>query len=129
MGFEKNTSEVVIGVIDDDITSLDLVTFLIEKKGFSVKRFADGGAALIETLQGNLPDLFLVDLMMPGINGIETVKRMRKMGFDKIPIIAFTALEDPEVHQDALDAGCNLVLTKPCPAERLLRHINNFLAK
>ena len=126
---EKALGDIVIGVIDDDITSLDLVSFLIEKKGFAVRRFADGGAALLESLQGKLPNLFLVDLMMPGINGIETVRRMRKMGIDKVPIIAFTALDDAEIHQDAIDAGCNLVLTKPCPPDRLLRHINNFLNK
>ena len=113
-------------VIDDDVTSLDIVSFFFEERGYRVDRCADGKAA-IEYVRRVSPDLLIVDLMMPEINGVETVREIRKLGLQKTPIIAFTAVDDPDLHQQAVDAGCNEVLTKPCPTEKLLRHIKQYL--
>ena len=113
-------------VIDDDVTSLDIVSFLFEERGYDVERCSDGFAA-IEYVKRVKPDLLLVDLMMPGINGAETVRQIRELGLSAVPIIAFTAIDDPELHRGALDAGCNEVLTKPCPAEKLIRNIKKYL--
>lgn len=113
-------------VVDDDITSLDIVSFLFEKRGYTVNRAADGYAAL-DFLKTNDIDLAIVDLMMPGMNGVETVEQMRTQGLTTAPIIAFTAIDDPQLHDDALQAGCNSVLTKPCPTERLVREIRKYL--
>lgn len=113
-------------VIDDDVTSLDIVSFLFEERGYSVERCSDGNSAL-EYVKTITPDLMLVDLMMPGINGADTVKQMRGMGLKDTPIIAFTAVDEPELHREAMDAGCDEVLTKPCPAEKLVKKIKEFL--
>lgn len=114
-------------IIDDDMTALDIVDFLFEDKGFSVVRGSDGLNALDIAAQEN-PNVILVDLMMPRMNGQDCVRELRKRGV-KVPIIAFTALDDPEVHQEALDAGCNLVLTKPCKPAVLVKHVEELLAK
>lgn len=114
-------------IIDDDMTALDIVDFLFEDKGFTVVRGSDGLNALEIASQEN-PHVILVDLMMPRMNGQDCVRELRKRGL-KIPIIAFTALDDPEVHQEALDAGCNLVLTKPCKPAVLVKHVEELLAK
>ena len=113
-------------VVDDDITSLDIVSYLFEERGYIVDRCADGVSA-IEYVKTKSPDLFIVDLMMPKINGVDTVKRIRALGLVNIPIVAFTAVDDPVVHKEALDAGCNEVLTKPCPSEKLVRVITRYL--
>ena len=113
-------------VIDDDVTALDIVDFLFEDKGFEVIRRADGQSA-IDCVEDVNPDVILVDLMMPKMNGQETVRQIRKLGLS-IPIVAFTALDDPEVHQEAVEAGCNLVLTKPCKPNLLVKHIDELLA-
>lgn len=113
-------------VIDDDITSLDLVSFLFEERGYNVERCADGNSA-IDYCKTIRPDLLIVDLMMPQINGVETVRQLRELGLTGVPIIAFTAVDDPQLHKDAFDAGCNEVLTKPCPSEKLVRHIKKHL--
>lgn len=117
-----------IVVIDDDITSLDIVSYLFEERGYNVERFADGLSA-IESLKKAEPDLLIVDLMMPHINGVQTVKQVRELGLAALPILAFTAVDEPELHQEALDAGCNEVLTKPCAAGKLVRHIEQLLPK
>ena len=112
-------------IIDDDVTALDIVDFLFEEKGFEVVRRADGISAL-SCVEEVSPDIILVDLMMPKMNGQETVRQIRKKGI-AVPIVAFTALDDPDIHQEAVDAGCNLVLTKPCKPSILVQHIQNLL--
>lgn len=112
-------------VIDDDMTALDIVDFLFEDKGFDVIRRADGIAAL-ECIEEASPDIILIDLMMPKMSGQECVRQLRQRGIN-IPIVAFTAVDDPEVHQEAQDAGCNLVLTKPCKPATLVQHITDLL--
>lgn len=113
-------------IIDDDITSLDLITYFFEQNDYEAVRCADGHVA-IEFVKKNIPDLILVDLMMPGIDGIQTVTEIRKIRSEPIPIIAFTAVDDPDVHQKAYNAGCDELLTKPCPTERLMRTIKKHL--
>ena len=127
MDGEKNKLTRVL-VIDDDITALDIVSFLLEEKGFFVERCVDGYSA-IESVHKVSPNLIVVDLMMPGINGIQTVQEIRARGYSAVPIIAFTAVDDPRVHDEARGAGCDLVLTKPCRPERLLQHIEKLLAR
>lgn len=112
-------------LIDDDITSLDIVSFLFEQKGYNVQRCADGFMAL-KYLEKDDCDCMVVDLMMPGINGVETVRRVRGTGLT-VPIIAFTAVDDPVLHDQAINAGCNKVLTKPCRPEKLVEEIGKFL--
>lgn len=112
-------------IIDDDVTALDIVDYLFEDKGFDVIRRADGVAAL-ECVEETEPDIILIDLMMPKMNGQECVRLLRGKGLT-LPIVAFTALDDPEVHQEAMDAGCNLVLTKPCKPATLVKHVESLL--
>lgn len=113
-------------IIDDDVTALDIVDFLFEDKGFDVVRRADGLSAL-DCIEEVSPNIILIDLMMPKMNGQECVREIRKKGI-KQPIVAFTAVDDPEVHQEAMDAGCNLVLTKPCKPNVLVKRIEELLS-
>lgn len=112
-------------IIDDDVTALDIVDFLFEDKGFDVVRRTDGISAL-DCLEQVAPDVILIDLMMPQMNGQECIRHIRSRGV-KIPIVAFTALDDPEIHKEASDAGANLVLTKPCKPSILVQHIEGLL--
>ena len=107
------------------MTALDIVDFLFEDRGYEVVRSADGTSAVDSVLKIT-PDVILVDLMMPKLSGQETVRQIREKGLT-IPIVAFTAIDDPEVHQEALDAGCDLVLTKPCKPQALVQHIEGLL--
>lgn len=113
-------------IIDDDMTALDIVDFLFEERGFDVVRRADGISAL-DCVEDEGPQVILIDLMMPKMNGQECVRHLRDRGIS-IPIVAFTAVDDPEIHQEALDAGCNRVLTKPCKPTALLSEIERLLA-
>ncbi len=114
-------------IIDDDMTALDIVDFLFEDKGFDVVRRADGLSAL-QCVAEESPNIILIDLMMPKMNGQECIRQIRARGIT-VPIVAFTAVDDPEVHQEAIDAGGNLVLTKPCKPNKLIKHIEDLLAE
>lgn len=113
-------------IIDDDITSLDIIAYLFEERGFEVKRCSDGHAA-IDYVKDTLPDLILVDLMMPKINGVDTVKEIREIIGTEVPILAFTAVDEPTLHEEARSAGCHEVITKPCPSGKLVKYIKKYL--
>lgn len=128
-----------IHLVDDDITSLDIVAMLFERKGFEVSRSTSGAQTLefinqlglvSEDTESKLksPDILVVDIMMPGIDGIETVKMLRDMGHT-MPVIAFTASDDPALHERAKNAGCERVLTKPCKSTMLIEAIECEIAK
>ncbi|MEY4669395.1 MAG: hypothetical protein RL518_2094 [Pseudomonadota bacterium] len=112
-------------VVDDDVTSLDIVDLILEGAGYNVVRATNGKSALAGVQEAN-PDLILIDLMMPHMSGQEAVRQIRSKGI-QVPIVAFTAVDDPTLHQDARDAGCDLVVTKPCKTKDLVRGIQNLL--
>ena len=122
---EEQVSKTVL-VIDDDITSLDIISLLFEDRGFVVERCAGGkeALALLETVAVKV---VLIDIMMPEMDGIETVEKIRQRGLKDLPIIAFSANDNPEILEKARVAGCNKVLTKPLRAEKLLQEIEAFL--
>ena len=113
-------------MIDDDITSLDIVALLFEDRGYTVQRCSSGAEAL-QLLDSQQFELVLIDMMMPGLNGVDTVSEMRSRKLTTSPIIGFTATDDPELHRQACDAGCNKVLLKPIRSEKLIAEIEEFL--
>lgn len=119
-----NKSAKKILIVDDDLTALDIVDLLFEDAGFEVEGCTDGAAALAR-LESFAPAIILVDLMMPGMSGQNLVRIIRERQWQG-PIIAFTAMDDPLVHRDALDAGCSLVLTKPCRPTDLVEHVKRL---
>ncbi len=112
-------------IIDDDVTALDIIDLLFEDKGYTVIRRTDGFSALA-SVEEESPELVIVDLMMPNMNGQEVIQELRKRGH-KVPIVAFTALDDPEVHEAVIADGCNIVLTKPCKSNELIAHIEKLI--
>lgn len=114
-----------IMLVDDDITSLDIIAMLFERKGFEVERSASG-FQILEQVANSGADIAIVDLMMPEMDGVETVSRLREKGFTK-PVIAFTASNDPTLHAAAINAGCASVVTKPCKPSKLIDLISGHI--
>ena len=99
--------------IDDDQDILNLLERLLAEKGFTVITAADGEQGLVEV--GNKrPDLILLDIMMPGTNGLEILRRVRAVETDRPPyIIILTSMADKKDIVTGLDAGANDYLIKP----------------
>jgi len=109
--------------IDDDLALVELLNLLLVAQGFAVKTAITGeeGVKLTREFQ---PDLILLDLMMPGMNGWEVCKTVRE--FSDVPILILSALDNPGNVASALDAGADDYLVKPVPSGVLVSHINNL---
>jgi CheY-like chemotaxis protein len=98
-----------------------------ELKGYRVFEAADGQEAL-EIAQRYQPSLIVIDLNMPVLDGLETVKSFRELeGPDRqIPIVAITAYDVPGMEQAALETGCNKYLSKPLDLSELDRTLKSL---
>ena len=111
-------------VIDDDAAVTDLLSLLLKSQGFEVNATnnSSDGLTMIREKQ---PDLVVLDLMMPEIDGWEVCRSVRE--FSQIPIIILSALNDPSMIASVLDAGADDYLTKPTPSRVLVAHINRLI--
>jgi CheY-like chemotaxis protein len=100
-------------LVDDDARLVHIVGLYLQVQHFDVVT-ASSGEEAIGLLDLDLPDLAILDVMMPGIDGIALCRRIRAMpGADHLPIIVFTALSDTADLAAARDAGADQVITKP----------------
>ncbi|MCP4140407.1 MAG: response regulator [Chloroflexi bacterium] len=109
--------------IDDDSAMTELLTLLLKSHGFEVTT-TNSGEKGFELIQQIKPDVILLDLMMPKMDGWETCKKIRK--FCKTPIVVLSALNNPGMVASALDAGADDYLIKPVPSSILVAHIKNL---
>ncbi len=113
-------------VIDDDVAVTDLLTLLLKSQGFEVAATNNSGAGL-NMIRENPPDLVVLDLMMPDVDGWEVCREVRT--FSQVPIIILSALNDPSMIASVLDAGADDYLTKPTPSRVLVAHINRLVKR
>jgi CheY-like chemotaxis protein len=113
-------------VVDDLIDNLFLLQAILEAEGYVVDT-ADNGKLALNKVETSPPDLILMDVMMPGMNGYEVTQYIRqnqKLPF--IPILLVTAYEDVDAIQ-GLALGANDFIRKPIEFDRLLARIEAFL--
>lgn len=113
-------------VADDDPQLRKLVQRNLELAGYKVVVAADGEAAL-NLAQSEKPDLIVLDILMPGLDGTEVCRRVRE--FTTAPIIMLTALDDQKDKVAGLDAGADDYLTKPFGSEELLARVRAQLRR
>ncbi len=113
-------------VVDDDVRVLRMVRRILELEGYKVVT-ADGGQAALDLLQETNPDLVLLDIMMPDIDGYSVCHRIRE--FSPVPIIMVTAKGKDEEKVAGLDAGADDYVTKPFSAKELNARIRAVLRR
>jgi len=115
-------------VVDDDLRNIFTITSLLEHYNMKVL-YAEGGKDGIEQLKNNPEiDLVLMDIMMPGMDGYETMQRIRKnKQYQKLPIIALTAKAMKGDREKCLEAGASDYITKPVETDRLLSLLRVWL--
>jgi CheY-like chemotaxis protein len=105
--------------VDDNRDAADTLGILLELVGFETKVCYDGQTALNEADQFH-PDAAILDLTMPGMDGVEVGRRLRERGWGRsLSLVAVTALGDDEARQQTREAGFDLHLTKPVDPDRL----------
>lgn len=114
-------------VVDDNSTNLRIVKDVLKDEPYSLMMAISGDAAL-KFLARRVPDLVLLDLLMPGMSGQETYAAIRQQpGAEEIPVIVLTASDEPEVEAECLNMGASDFITKPIVPEVLKRRIRNIL--
>jgi DNA-binding response OmpR family regulator len=110
-------------IIDDDKILTDMLKLSLEPDSFEVTAVNSGEEGLKAARQEN-PDVILLDLVMPGINGWQVGKAIRE--FSRVPILVLSALDKPGVVTSALDGGADDFLIKPVSTDILVAHINKL---
>lgn len=106
-------------VAEDNIQVADALALLLEREGHEVHVADDGVAALIEA-ERRLPDAAVLDVGLPFIDGIRVARRLREQHGDTLRLIACTGHEDDGTRRKIVQAGFDVVLTKPAPVGELL---------
>ena len=116
-------------LVEDNEMNRDMLTRRLERKGFEVVIAVDGQAGIDMAASSN-PDIILMDLSLPVIDGWEATRQIKAdPATQSIPIIALTAHAMAGDEQKALEAGCNDYDTKPIDLKRLLDKVENLLEK
>ena len=113
-------------VVEDDGNIADLIRIYLEKDGFEVKIAGDGGSA-IQMFREYSPDLILLDVMLPVMDGWQVCSMIRKT--DKTPIIMLTAKEETDDKVHGLELGADDYITKPFEVKELLARIHAVLRR
>lgn len=113
--------------IEDNDQNYYLVQYILAAKGYQCIRAADGmdGIAIAETTR---PDLILLDIQLPGMDGYETARRLREIqAISQLPIIAVTSYAMPGDREKALAAGCTGYIEKPINPTTFISQIEAYL--
>jgi two-component system response regulator MprA len=114
-------------VVDDDAPIRRMLARTLAAEGYSVEASPDGGAALA-SIERSAPDLLVLDVAMPGIDGIGVARRLREKGLG-VPILMLTARDGVDDRVKGLDAGGDDYLVKPFATEELLARVRALLRR
>lgn len=120
------TRKPVILVVDDEPQILRVMRATLPARGYEV-RTAPGGAEALDELQKEIPDLVILDLVMPNVSGLEVCRRVRE--FSSVPIIVLSAKEFESDKVAALDMGADDYITKPFGLDELLARVRAMLRR
>lgn len=117
----------LIFIVDDNPINLKLACDVLEFEGYTIGRAADAEEAQ-EILQGTTPDLILMDIALPGMDGLTLTRKLKADDrWKHVPIVALTAFAMKGDEQKALDAGCDGYITKPIDTRKLPQQVAEFL--
>jgi len=115
-------------VIDDEPVTRRLVSAFLQQEGYDVLT-AEGGDAGLKLAASDLPDLVVLDVMMPVMDGYEVCRALRREpATAKIPVVMVTASEDPGLTRNAYAAGAQACVPKPVRREALVATVNVLVA-
>ncbi len=115
-------------VIDDETAIQDLIQSLLERFGYELIRAQKVATAVQILREKPLPDLVLLDMMLPDVDGLELLRQIRETKvFDSLPIIIVSAMADSDQIRKGLDAGADRYITKPGLSHNLLKTVQEVL--
>jgi DNA-binding response OmpR family regulator len=114
-------------VVDDDDTVASVVVSYLERAGYATRRLGDGAEALT-AVADRLPDLMVLDLMLPGLNGLEVCRRVRAE-WPLLPVVMLTAFGEPDDRIAGLELGADDYVTKPFSPRELVLRVDSVLRR
>ena len=129
MSHESETAALppLVLIVDDVDHGREICSEYLEFRGFRVATAADGQEALDKAFE-LLPDVILMDLSLPKIDGWEATRRLKQDERTRaIPVVALTAHALASAHEKAMEAGCDSVVTKPCLPRELEAEVRRQL--
>lgn len=116
-----------IMVVDDEVGALTLIGIMLERGGFEVLKAGDAYAAL-DLLSTETPDMIILDVMMPGMDGIELCRQIRTASrTQNTPVLILSARGDAEAVQQGMAAGADDYLSKPILHHDLISKVRELL--
>jgi CheY-like chemotaxis protein len=118
-----------IMIVDDDMVSLKLLKYTLDYMGYNVVQAFNGYDAVERAIEES-PDLILMDLYLPDIDGLTALQAIRQdETMRKVPVVAITTSDFYEHRQNALKAGCQAFITKPVDTTRLAGLVTSLLSQ
>jgi CheY-like chemotaxis protein len=115
--------------VEDDHEQREAASALLRDRGYVVAEAADGGQA-VRHAKKQLPDVVVMDVSMPVMDGIEAVRRIRALAGTKRPhVIVMSGQVDARTRQLAFEAGCDQFITKPCGIDALAASVDAYFVK
>ncbi len=128
MNLSRALSKPLVLAVDDNLDNLVLLEYQLESVSHCAVVTAATGESAVHLAQHTQPDLILLDILLPDMNGVEVIERLRKLPTTAgIPIVALTALARTEDRDRILDSGCNDYLSKPYDLDDLQAVVNRHL--
>ena len=115
-------------VVDDERAVRDSLRRALELEGYEIELAADGNEALARLESSDEPDAVILDVLMPGVDGLEVCRRLRSAG-STLPVLMLTARTEVEDRVAGLDAGADDYVTKPFALEELLARMRALLRR
>jgi signal transduction histidine kinase/CBS domain-containing protein/ActR/RegA family two-component response regulator len=117
-----------IAIVEDNEANMETTSSYLMSRGYEIVE-ATNGLQAVNLAMNDRPDIILMDIQMPGMDGLETIGRIRQIPeCEGLPIVALTALAMPNDRQKCLDAGADRYLTKPVMLSKLVVTIDELLA-
>ena len=124
----QNATPATVLVVEDDQHIAEVLRFMLERQGYKVVHLADGRAAGAHIAASEAPDLVLLDVMLPYVDGFEIVGLIRSQpDWRDVPVLMLTAKNTERDTVRALDAGASDFVIKPFQPQELLARVRRFL--
>lgn len=115
-------------VVEDEEDTLDLLRYWLERAGYTVETFTTGTAALSYFESADTPLLVTLDIMLPGMSGVEVLQRMRDdLDLTDVPVLLLTAKGDEQSEVGGIQSGATEYIRKPFSPRVLLAHIERYV--
>ena len=126
---DNNDARPTVLVVEDFEDNRFMMRRLLEMSGYRVVEAVNGNQA-VESAAAESPDIILMDLSLPQLDGLAATRRIRSQeGLRKVPIVAVSAHDSADFHAEALAAGCNEYVTKPIDFDQLVQLLDRLTVR